>query len=203
MIPFPKSRLLTALALVITSGILWHPLAAQTRLSPKFGFVYPDFSTDLAPLSLRAQGTGGSTIGLDLRIERRRLFLHPGIHFQSVRTDLDNPLSASPLPGEQTKIRSIKLPLQVGGYVTGDASFIRLHLKGGLVPEWTTGVKPTDRLNLDRDRVEDVQWGGCLGAGADFLLLTVDFRYDFGLSPIFTDSGDRKNMATFSIGLIL
>lgn len=176
----------------------------QARISPKFGFNFSALNTELD--SIESEGRSGWNLGIDLRIESRNrvLFFHPGIHYQKMTADLRK-VEEFATPGEleeETTINSIKLPLNVGGYLTGEGGIVRLHVRGGIVPQFVVGVTDRDKFAFDKDRLNSFTWGGNLALGLDFILLTAEFSYEFGFSDFYTDYDGKNRMAMINFGFI-
>jgi hypothetical protein len=177
---------------------------SQTRISPKFGFNFSALNTELDTID--SEGRSGWNAGVDFRIESRNrvFFFHPGVRYQKMTADLRK-LDEFSMPGEleeETTINSIKVPLNVGGYLTGEGGILRLHLRGGIVPQFVVGVTERDKFAFDKDRLNTFTLGGNLALGVDFILLTAEFSYEFGFSNFYKDFDGKNRMASINFGFI-
>ncbi len=177
-------------------------LFSQTRFSPKFGFNFS--AMDIEADTIETEGRSGFNIGLDLRIEDQRLFFHPGFHYQQVKADLtklEKPAAPEALT-EEVRINSIKVPLNVGYYLTREGSLLRLHLRGGIVPQFIVSATEREAFNFNKDQLNSFTWGANAAVGIDFILLTVELSYEFGLSNVYQEQPGKNRMAILRFGFI-
>ncbi|MEL7120925.1 MAG: outer membrane beta-barrel protein [Bacteroidota bacterium] len=164
---------------------------SQNRLAPKAGSAISSLETTINGANIT--GNAGFVIGTDWRMEQgRAIFIQPGLFFQNINLDVNEASSS--------RITSLKLPATLGWYVSGRERLWVVNLRGGIVPEWISGVKEAESFN--KDAINDFQWSGRVGLGVDIALLTVDVAYDFGLSNFSDFNEDKQQVTTITLGLI-
>lgn len=177
-------------------------LSSQTRFSPKFGFNFS--AVNIEADSVETEGRSGFNLGIDLRIEDRRFFFHPGFYYQQVKADLIKleQLSSPESLTEEVRINSLKIPLNAGYYLSREGSLLRVHVRGGIVPQFVVGATEREDFNFDKDQLKNFTWGANAAVGVDFILLTVDVSYEFSLSDLYRDQSGKNRMAVLRFGFI-
>ncbi len=192
---------------VLLSALLFiagtTPATGQARLSLKVGGNQSFLEVDSMSPDQELESKGGFNAGIDVRFENfSAFFWHPGIHYHTSTVAismLDSPV----LLEEEARVKSLKFPLQAGYYLTSLASLIRVHVKAGLVPEVVLSVKEPDSIGFGKEQINDFQLSACAGLGFDFTIITLDVRYDLGLSSYYTDlSGHQNDQLVISAGFI-
>lgn len=175
---------------------------SQTRFSPKFGFNFSAMNIEAD--TIETEGRSGFNFGLDLRIEDRRFFFHPGIHYQQVKAKLTKleQLTTPEALSEEVRINSIKVPLNAGYYITREGSLLRLHVRGGIVPQLVLGATEREAFNFSKDQLNDFTWGANAAVGVDFILLSVEISYEFSLSDFYENQSGKNRMAILRFGFI-
>ena len=164
---------------------------SQNRLAPKAGSAISSLESTINGVEVR--GNAGFVIGTDWRMEQgRAIFIQPGLFLQNINLDLDEDASS--------RMTSLKLPATLGLYVSGRERLWVVNLRGGIVPEWISGIKEVDAFN--KDAINDFQWSGRIGLGLDVALFTVDVAHDFGLSDFSDFNEDKQGVTTITLGLI-
>ncbi len=190
-------KLFTTTLLILSFTMAYSQLVV--RPSAKFGFNFASIDEDLE--GFNTDGRSGYDIGIDLRMEQGHVFFHPGLHFQKTRLDLTSLTSSNP-EAIRTQVSSLKFPLNAGVYITSEASLLHVHFRGGIVPQFVTGAGEVEELGFDKDLLNNFLWGANAAIGIDFILLTVEFSYEFGLTSFYNDYSPKNNMATLSFGFI-
>ncbi len=174
-----------------------HLVFGQLRFSPKFGFNFSSLNQEVEDFV--SDGRSSWNAGVDLRLEHGNVFFHPGIHLQKTRIDVE-PMGMEEVV--QTQVTSLKFPINGGFYLTRESSLLHLHLRGGIVPQFVTGAGAVEGTRFSKDLLNNFTWGTNVAVGVDFILLTVEFSYEFGLSNFYNDISGKNNMAALNFGFI-
>lgn len=198
---------------IIILGILLFPFAvitAQDRfitLGPKVGFNSSQFTTDID--SLRTDKKGAAHFGAFVRIGKK-IYIQPeaiyvlkGGFIES--GDFRHSLS------QEINLHCISVPVLLGAKISGFRSF---NIRAMAGPTFNYVLekqfKPTEMVsNWPIRSVNDIRnstWSFQMGGGVDFLIFTIDVRYEFGVENIYsgTDNLDlRNNLFNLSLGIKL
>lgn len=167
---------------------------AKVKINPKVGVNISAIEAELE--DIRSSARAGWNAGIDVRIGNP-LFISPGLHFFNYSASLEdriNDVDNFRLE-DKTTIQSIKAPVNVGLKILG------LHAKAGIVPTYVLGVDEKADYSFDIDDLNRLTWGFNLGAGIDFLFLTVDANYEIGISDYFKNAEGANNVLTLNVGL--
>lgn len=189
----------------------------QLSLGIKGGVNMNTLSTDLDDYEKAAQA--GFQAGAFVRIGDK-WHLQPEAYFTAKKGELTYDIdygngTVSNINQEMT-LSSIDVPVLIG-YKIIDPPTLNVRLQAGPVASIVTSKKfdlMVDKQAIDTpdefpDNYKDLNWGLQFGAGVDFLFLTVDLRYELGLSNVYdkpedavdTDLGSLKNNLFFvSVG---
>jgi len=179
------------------------PAEAQLRLSPRAGIAFSFLDTESEPLEFSQTGQTGWTAGIDGRIETmRNLYFVIGLHYQNIKADLETLDNVSVNLNAESTLQSLKTPLLLGTYLSGETGILRIHLHGGLVPEFILDVDEQADFNFDNDFVQDIQWNAAVGLGVDFTLFTANLRYDLGLNDYFEDIDGSNQVLSLTFGFV-
>ncbi|HMO37854.1 MAG TPA: outer membrane beta-barrel protein [Saprospiraceae bacterium] len=183
-------------ALAMTTGML-----AQVRVNPKVGVNVS--AVDAKLMDINAEARAGWNAGVDFRLGKGLVFLNPGIHYYTYTARLLQDLNT---PDEvqlkdETQIQNLRLPVNLGFYLTGTDGLLRVFAKGGVTPAYLLGVREKESFAFNRDSLKDWTFGANVGLGVDLLFLTVDLNYEIGLTDFFADAAGRNNMLTLSAGI--
>jgi len=174
---------------------------SQVKVIPQVGVNLSGLDTKIG--DLRTEAKAGWNAGVDFRIGRGFIYLNPGAHFYSntarLLRDFDDPVLVM-WKGE-TKIESIKTPLNIGVNLTGTNGLLGFRAEAGFVPTYVLAVQETDTYQLDIEELNRLTWGWNLGVGLDLLFFTADLNYEIGKSNFFKDVEGRNNMVTLSVGI--
>lgn len=176
---------------------------AQVKLNPQVGVNVSALDAKIGDLKTEAKA--GWNAGLDFRIGDGFLYLNPGVHYYNNtarllnEADLENP--DVDMWRDETKIQSIKAPLNLGFNLTGGSSILGIRAEGGIVPTYVTAVKETDTYTLNIEDLNRLTWGYNIGVGVDVLFLTADLSYEIGQANFFKDVEGKNNMLTLNLGI--
>lgn len=195
-------KVLFALALTLVL-----PAAAQAAVvfNPQLQVNASNFSTEDAD-SIQDEARAGFGLGGFVRFGSGRAFFQPGVFYQETTINLvDETVTLNQLEDE-LGVTSFWIPATLGIYIIQSETF---NLRGTAGPAATivTDVKDNP-FGLEKEDYEDVVFGGVLGIGADFWIVTADLSYELGFSNVFdqnqpglADAEAKQNTWRFGAGL--
>ncbi|MEP7268259.1 MAG: hypothetical protein ABI844_11585 [Saprospiraceae bacterium] len=144
----------------------------------------------------------GYNVGFDVIINDGSTLIMPGMYFQKTslspeKFEIGNPFK------EFTDVKTIKIPLQVGGNVFKN-KFSALMLHGGMAATYLLGTD--ENVKLNEDDFNDLRGSLYAGATVRLLFFTVHVNYEYGLTRIYQSNGpsglvDSSKEKTLSFGL--
>ncbi len=144
---------------------------------------------------------GGWHAGIDIRAGEGLFFVHSGIYYQSMTAEILNTNGAISFE-EESKIKYLKIPMNLGLRITESGGLLNIHARGGIVPNLLVGLNEVNGLTFDKDSLHDFSLGANVGVGVDILILTLDARYEFGLTDMFKGVDGKNNVFMLSVGLV-
>ncbi|HPE55880.1 MAG TPA: porin family protein [Bacteroidales bacterium] len=189
----------------------------QLSLGIKGGVNMNTLSTDLSDYEKAAKT--GFLAGAFVRIGDK-WHLQPEAYFTAKKGeltyDVDYGTGSVSNINQEITLNSLDIPVLIG-YKLIDPPTMNVRLQAGPVASIVTSKKfdlMVDKKSVETpddmpDNFKDLNWGLQFGAGVDFLFLTVDVRYELGLSNIYnkpddaadSDLGSLKNNVFFvSVG---
>lgn len=188
------------ICLVLALLLVGTNLSAQLRVNPKVGVNFSGIDAKLNDIN--AEARVGWNAGIDFRFGKA-LFFNPGIHYYNYTArllkDVDNPNDVD--IREETTIRNLKIPVNIGLKLTGNDGLLQIYAKGGAAATYTLGVQEKNGFAFDKDSLKDWTFGANVGLGVDILFLTIDATYEIGLTDFFNDVEGKNNVFTLSAGL--
>ncbi len=166
----------------------------------------------------------GYQLGAFVRLGKK-LHLQPEAYFalrsgelstKVVGLDPNNPQNSAEVKQGMT-LNTIDIPVLIG-YKIFDPPTLNVRLQAGPVLSMVLNKKfdvtldgievPEEETKSLEEQYKDANWGLQFGAGVDFLFLTLDVRYELGLSEIYekSESSDidlgslKNNMFVVSLG---
>ncbi len=182
--------------------LMCNAVSSQIQFSPKFGMNVSSVKGEVGDQSVN--GRIGWHLGLDLRIDlnNEMIFFHPGVYYQSMVAKLIKDTGSTTNLEDETSIKYLKVPLDIGFRLTGEGGLIDLHARGGVVPNILLGVSEKNGFQFDKDRLKSFNLGANLGVGLDVWFLTLDVQYEFGLTNFFNDLDGKNNTFLISLGFV-
>ncbi len=182
--------------IVIALLILTLGLQAQVKVNPNVGLTLSKLSEgDLT--SVHASFVGG----LDLRFGGIVNFI-PGLYFGNVGTNVDYSDNTVTYQFDNS-INTLQLRTLIGFNIV-NTKVLRVRAVGGPSLHYTV-----QSLNIDKDNLQNAIAYLNVGGGLDLGILTIDLRYEYGLTPVFNKSGTqsisldtRNNILILSVGLV-
>jgi hypothetical protein len=195
--PVSAPTLLLAFAAV---AVLATPAAAGSMvLNPQAGVTWSNYSFDDNESINEENGRVGYAIGGTVRIGSR-IKVVPGLYYQSTGFEATGPSSITPgTVTDDVGVKAFHLPV----YVSFDLTAGGLRAYAGPSVTMVTSVDSND-FGIEQDDFESAIYGGVLGAGLDFSLLTLDLNYEIGMSDVFkTGGGAKQNVLRALVGIKL
>ena len=164
---------------------------SQISFGPKIGYNTSKLSIDKSDIKsdLRSSFQFGAFLRLGTKI-----YVQPEINWVTEGGVFKQPItigSLSPFE-DDVKLSTIQIPFLIGAKVI-DLKILNLRVFAGPSASIVTDktLKKTGDLlsDLDVDNIEDLIWGVQVGAGIDVLMLTLDVRYNIGLTKVIGDVG--------------
>ena len=191
-------RLLLILSLIVltTAG----SFAQKINFGPKIGYAASKISTDIPDVKESAKHN--FMVGIFLRFGNK-LYIQPEIMYHTSGGTLD-----SAGLKQEIKFKNLDVPLMIG-IKPMNLKVFNLRLMGGPVASFVMDkqIKFNDLIHdpLQAADFKNVIWRIDVGVGVDILFLTLDVRYEFGISNIYkpeqgATSYNMKN-DVFTIGL--
>lgn len=193
---------------------------AQVVFNPKVGVNFSEITSDevnLAEDGVRA----GFNAGVDFRIGGvdNVVFFQPGLHYYNIgsqfRANIEEQeggdgVDATSTVEDALSVHSLKVPVNVGVYLTGTDGAVHVRLNGGVTPTFILGIGDSD-IEVSSDDFNSASWGLNAGLGLDFSVVSLDFGYEHGLSDILTGIDEinapnvngRNRIFTVSLGIVL
>lgn len=181
-------KLITSLILVITAtGVM-----AQFSVGPKIGYTASTLSTDSDDIKEDFNNT--LHFGAFARLGGKT-YLQPELLFMTRGTEFGYNIGEG--ARQNVELKTIDVPLLIG-FKLIDLKIADIRAMGGPVGSFTINndIKATETINqvdnrLQEDDIKDANWGIQAGVGADFLSLSLDIRYHFGLSSMYEDFSEQ------------
>jgi len=169
---------------------------AQVKVNPNVGLTFSKL-TDNTSNVIRTSYVAG----FDLRLGGIVNFV-PGLYFGNVGTDLrytDN--SATYEIDNSINTIQLRTLLAVNAINT---RVLRVRFVAGPTLHWTL-----QSLEIEKDNIKNAIAFLNFGGGVDIGFLTIDLRYEYGLTSVFDESGTetitidtKNNILIFSVGLV-
>jgi hypothetical protein len=146
----------------------------------------------------------GWQFGGTLRVGGRTHF-QPGFFYQYLGIELEAPAGSLPDETEVIKdtnyIHSFWVPVEIGFDII-ESEALKLRLHGGGTGTFILSVSDNE-LGIEKDDMKRSTWGLVVGAGVDFLMLSADLSYEFGLTEVYKNDPTeaKRNALRFCAGL--
>ena len=171
--------------LILTAIVFAYAASAQFTFKPSAGLNFTDFSK---------KGNGdvkaktGWQIGASAAFGKK-FYFEPGIFYVGKSTEYTDPVTS--INDFKANINGIRVPLAVGLNAIGnEKTGISLRVFGGPSAFFVTNVG--DEVN--KDSIENVNFGLFAGAGLDFWKVFLDLSYEWSLTNV------QKNVSDIDLG---
>lgn len=181
--------------------------AQKLKVHPQAGIHASSVNSNGDSLVTNKSMQGGYNVGLDLRLGGYNswIFLQPGAHFYQARmniyslqefTDVEN------YKKTEMQVSQIKLPLNLGFYVTGTDGLLKIRASAGITPSMIVDQTETD-LKSSHTNFQTFGVGVNAGIGIDLVILTLDLRYEHGSTKIYKSADANMNFLSLTAGFII
>lgn len=180
-------RILLSFALIVSVTAVM----AQLSLGPKIGYTASRLTTDSEQVKEEFKNTlhfgAFARLGTKTYLQPELLFMTKGTKFG---------YSFAEGAEQDIKLNTIDIPVLLG-FKLIDMKVANIRAMGGPVASFVIdkSIETTSGLAAElptKDDFSDTNWGLQAGVGADFLSLTLDIRYEFGLSDMFEDDSSQE-----------
>lgn len=169
---------------------------SQLGLGIKGAFTMSQLSTDVNDYTKAMKS--GYQLGAFVRIGDK-LHLQPEAYFTAKSGELEY---ASGAVKQSFTFNTIDVPVLIG-YKILDPPGLNVRLQAGPVASIvankkisvTTGGIEQEATDEEKDYFKNMNWGLQFGAGVDVLFLTIDVRYELGLSNMYDKPSDALDAA--------
>ncbi|HKK10252.1 MAG TPA: porin family protein [Bacteroidales bacterium] len=172
-------KILISLALLVSASALM----AQLSLGPKIGYTASELTTEGSQIKEEMKNT--LHFGAFARLGTKT-YLQPELLFMTKGTKFGYSLSDG--VQQDVKLNTIDIPVLLG-FKLIDLKVANIRAMAGPVGSFVINKDLENVGELDDElkdnNIKDANWGLQAGVGADFLSLTLDIRYEFGLSNMF------------------
>ncbi len=170
-------------------------LAQNIAFGPKIGFNYSSLPSSSSYITNNA-GNAGLQIGLFLR-SPGRTYLQTELLFGSNSASFNyTPKGIANGVAENVHFTTMDIPVLIG------TKFLRLpaaNIRGMLGPDFAYQLK-TPGLQIPNGNYNNSAIGFILGLGVDIGAITIDSRYNFGLTNVNSGLGQKLNAFNLSVG---
>ncbi len=176
--------------LILTVTFIATTAFSQISFGPKIGYNTSKLSVDKSDIKsdLRSSFQFGAFLRLGTKI-----YVQPEINWVT-EGGVFKPISLGSLSPfeDDVKLSTIQIPFLIGAKVI-DLKILNLRVFAGPSASIVTDktIEKTGDLvsDLGVDQIEDLIWGVQVGAGIDVLMLTLDVRYNIGLTKVIGNVG--------------
>jgi hypothetical protein len=159
---------------------------SQISFGPKIGYTTSKLSIDKS--NIKSDLKSSFQFGAFLRLGTK-IYVQPEINWVT-EGGVFKPISLGSLSPfeDDVKLSTIQIPFLIGVKVF-DLKVANLRVFAGPSASIVTDktIEGTNDLGIKVDHIEDLIWGLQIGAGVDVLMLTLDVRYNIGLSKVIGD----------------
>ena len=159
---------------------------SQISFGPKIGYNTSKLSIDKSDIKTDLKSS--FQFGVFLRLGTK-IYVQPEINWVT-EGGVFKPISLGSLDPfeDDVKLSTIQIPFLIGVKVF-DLKVANLRIFGGPSASIVTDktISGVGDLGIEVDHIEDLIWGLQIGAGIDVLMLTLDVRYNIGLSKVIGD----------------
>lgn len=176
-------KLIASIVLVIATT----SLMAQFSVGPKIGYTASSLSTDSDDIKEDFNNTlhfgAFARLGGKTYLQPELLFMTKGTNFGYTIPDGAE---------QEVKLNTIDIPVLLG-FKLIDLKIADIRAMAGPVGSFVINndVNATNLAGqveeLEKDDIKDANWGLQAGVGADFLSLSLDIRYHFGLTSMYEE----------------
>lgn len=189
---------LLSLLFIALAGLTVNAQVPSFTIGPKAGANFSNFSADQDQIESEVRSS--LNFGAFVRLGNK-IYLQPELMFMNRKGDI----SQSELfeSNKSIHLKTLDIPVLIGAKVI-DTKVFNIRILAGPVASlalnrdittdnWETGITSDD--------IRSANWGIQAGAGIDFLMLTFDLKYEFGISDFSKYEGLTLKNNMFVVGL--
>ncbi len=143
---------------------------------PQFGVTFVNYSGD----DIDSDTGIGFEAGGRVRAGGR-LYVEAGVFWSTAGADVTVPAGGATT--DDLRTQDVSVPVGIGVKLIKTRP-LALRLFGGVTPSFPTAVSDND-LGVVKEDLKGTLWSGRAGLGFDFVILSIDGGYEFGLGNIF------------------
>ncbi len=166
-------------------------------LGPKAGFTTSKLTTNDAAIvnDFKTNFTGGLFIRLG-----SRTYVQPEVNFATKGGILNS--SNVSFASRTINLKTIEVPILLGSKVF-DFGIANFRFLAGPVGTYLLDkeVSFSSVPSVDATIFKELSWSAQAGMGVDILMFTLDVRYEFGLSDLFSEASIDGKTALFNVSL--
>lgn len=170
------------------------------NIGGRIGFNMSKLSTDEG--NIESEARIGYHLGGFIRFNRGdKFYIQPGVDFCRYSVDIkpiDSTLSS--VGTEDLDFNYLHIPLMFGYRIIGNTDGFALRIHAGPAYDINLGIKDND-FGITDDDLEPGFWSVKAGAGIDFLFLTLDVDYNWGLTDLPKDFDSQNRMLMITAGV--
>lgn len=181
-------------------------MAQLPSLGIKAGYITTNLSTDRD--SITSGLKNNLTYGAFVRLNIKRFYIQPELMVSNVESDIKETSVASAVEGDASvHFESIDLEVPVMfGYRLLDLGLANLRVEAGPTLNYSMQNFTLSQVEGESDPEPidktQISWGAQVGVGADVLgFLTLDIRYNYGLTNAINDLGLGNRVNTENINV--
>lgn len=194
--------------LILICGVIFaFSASAQTQINPVIGMNFSQLVNE--PDQVNSESRLGWQFGVNMRFGDQ-FYFQPGVHYAQLNSELTPAEGADTISisSFQSNIGVLRVPLLAGFRIFSNEdkeALFNINAHAGVATEWILAVDEKE-TNLTKDDFASPIFGAVIGAGIDFLFLTLDIDYEIGLTPVFDkekvqlSSEPKNNALIISVG---
>lgn len=148
----------------------------------------------------------GYQVGVFGRLSSKKIYIQPELYFTRKGGEMKYESNGQPIANYTVKLNTFDIPLLIG-YKLVDAKLANVHVMAGPVASFVynkdISLKNGVPIEQFKDKkFEDASWSIQAGAGIDVLSVSLDVRYEWGITDIYKPSGQdfKNNIFLVSLG---
>ena len=177
----------------------------QIKVNPQAGLNYAQTFPQREAIDATGQ-RGSYQVGLDLRVGDfdHWVYWQPGVHYSAYNVFLQvaEPAGSAYDDSDFIKLSTLKIPIDVGLYLTGSDGILRVRTEAGLTPTVLLHRKESAMDPL-YTHFQTFGLGLNAGVGVDIAFVTLDVNYEYGLSKMYNSGDGRINILSFTLGVVI
>lgn len=190
----PHARTLLLVGLLTLAGGASASAQVVELIVPQVGVTFMNYSGD----DIDSDTGIGFEAGAKVR-GGSRFYVEAGFFWSTAGADVTIPAGGTTTDG--LRIQDVSIPVSIGFKVIKTRP-LAFRIFAGVAPSFPTSVSEND-FGIVKEDLKSTLWSGRAGLGFDFVILSIDAGYDFGLGNIFEVSPEsvKRNEWFIDLGL--